>query len=86
MSPPIRRICAGCTLDQTPLGRGLHSVRNARGVSLGLFCEDCVPDVMAHIAAIDRQHGAHITADGRYLCAPRGTPFDTPYPARPRAA
>ncbi len=77
---PVRRICTACKVDQTPLGRTLSEMRNARGVGTGLFCEDCHPAAVAHVQAIDRQHGALITPEGTYLCAPRGTPLHTPFP------
>lgn len=82
----VRRLCTGCGEDQTPLGRGLASLTNARGIGLGLYCETCLPLVRAAVAAVDRRHGAVITPDGCYLASPRGTPHDPAAYALPRPA
>lgn len=82
----VRRLCTGCGEDQTPFDRGLASMANARGTSLGLYCETCIPLVRAAVAAVDRRHGAVIAPDGRYLASPRGTPHDPAAYALPRPA
>jgi hypothetical protein len=83
MTTPVRRVCQGCNRDQTPLERGLESVRNARGISIGLYCATCVPIAREAVESVNRQHGLVRDAKGQQLCGPRGTPSD---PAVYRAA